>query len=123
MAPEIDGGGLGFPDAGGVYARQVHQRAVFAAEGHILIGFRHDGGFAGNRVADHAKAFPGADDKGEEPVEIGQRCLQRLTEGRAVLHFPGQIGGTHFSVILAFDPHTLAPQLAPQAVVVGQLLE
>jgi hypothetical protein len=51
---------------------RLDQRAVFGPEGDVLVGFGHDGGFAGDRVADDAEAVLGADDEGVEAVEIVQ---------------------------------------------------
>jgi hypothetical protein len=78
VGPEIDGGGLGLPHAGGSMPGRFTSARYSLAEGHVLVGFGHHGGLAGDGVAHHAEAVPRADDEGEEPVEIAQRAFQRL---------------------------------------------
>src|SRR5882757_4245643 len=80
MLPEIDGCGFRFPDPRIVYAGQFGQRAIFRAEGDILVGLGHHGGLAGDRIAHDAKTVLGADDEGEEAIEVRQRAFQRLAE-------------------------------------------
>ena len=120
MLPEIDGCGLRFPDPRIVYAGQFGQRAIFRTEGDILVGLGHDGGLAGDRVAYDAEAVLGADDEGEEAVEIGERAFQRLAQILAMRHLRGEIGGRDLGVVLGFEFHAFADQLATDIVVVGQ---
>jgi hypothetical protein len=108
------------PRRGRVDAGQVHQRAVFATESDVLLGFGHDGGLAGDGVAHHAEPVLGAHHEGEEPVEIAERAFQRLAQRRALLHPPCQVGRADLGVVLAFDADAVAAQLSPQRVVIGE---
>ena len=77
-------------------------------EGDVVVGLGYARRFAGDRVAQHAKAVLGADDEGEEPVEVIEAVFQRLPEVATLLHAIGQIGGCDFGVVLGFDAHALA---------------
>ena len=118
--PEVDGCGLGLPDARVVDAGQAGERAVFGAEGDVLVGLGHDGRLAGDRVAQHAEAVLGADDEGEEAVEIVEALLQRFAEVHALVHAPGDVGGGDLGIVLGLEGHAVVDQLAAQVVVVGQ---
>ena len=100
MVPEVNSGGFRLPDTGIVDARQADECAVFGPEGDVLVGFGHDGGFAGDRVADHAEAVLGADDEGVETVEIVETGFERLAEVLAFLQFLADIGGGDFGIVL-----------------------
>src|SRR5690606_25530545 len=118
--PEVDGGRLGLPYAGGLDTGQVHKRPVFGAEGDEVVGLRHYGRLAGDGVAHHPESVLGADNEGEEPVEVGQRRLQRLAERLALLQLVADEGGGDLGVVLGLERHAEALQFAPHAVVVGK---
>ena len=80
MFPEIDGGGLGLPDAGIGDAGQADKRAIFRTECDITVGLGHDGGLAGDGISDNAEAVLGADDEREEAVEIADRAFERFAD-------------------------------------------
>ena len=80
----------------GIDARQIDERTVFRAKRHVLIGFSHNGGLAGNGIANDAEAVLGADDKCKEAIEIIEALLERLPEIHALVHSPSQISGGDF---------------------------
>ena len=55
MTPEIHDGRFWLPHASCFNIRQIYQRPVFRAKGHVLFGLGHYGGFTGDRVANHPK--------------------------------------------------------------------
>jgi hypothetical protein len=70
------------PRCGLLDAGQVDERAVFGAEGDVAVGLGHHGRLAGDRVAQHAEAVLGADDEGEEAVEIVEAPSSASAERR-----------------------------------------
>ena len=100
--------------------RQIDQRTKFRAECHVLIGFRHDGWLAGDRIAKNAEAVLGADDKCEEAIEIVETFGQSFAEVHALVHARGDIGRGNLAVVLRFEGHAVAAKLAAQVVVVGK---
>src|ERR1700730_17301068 len=90
-APYVDRCRLGLPDARIADAGQRRQSTVLGAECDPVIGLRHHGGFAGERIAQHGEAVAGADHEGEEAVEIGERGFERPCQAVTLARAPSQI--------------------------------
>ena len=80
MFPEVNFGGLRLPDLGVLDTGQIGERAVFGTEGNVAVRLGQHRRLAGDRVAHDAETVLGADDEGEEAVEVGEAGLERLAE-------------------------------------------
>ena len=79
------------------------ERAIFRAEGDIVVGLGHHRRLASDRIAQHAEAVLGADHEGVEAVEIVERMLERVTEAVALADAPGEIARGNFSVVVRLE--------------------
>src|SRR5262249_22790303 len=117
-APDVDGGRFRFPDAGMDDARQRRQRPIFRAEADPLVGLGHHGGLAGDRGAQHGKAIARRDGKSREAIQLFEAVVQRRLEAVALAPTPGEIGSSHFAVVLGLEVLALVRQEEAQPVVV-----
>src|SRR5689334_23129643 len=78
--PEVNGCGLGLPDVGLVDIGEIDQCAIFRTERDVVVGFRHHGRLACDRIANDAEAVLRSDHEVEEAVEIVDRTAQRVAE-------------------------------------------
>src|SRR5688572_32156146 len=110
--PEIDGGRRGLPDLRLFDSGKARKRAVFGAEGHIIVGLSHHRRLAGNRISQHAEAVLGADHEGVEAVEIVERMFQCIAEAVALADAPSEIAGGNFRVVVRLEREAMALELA-----------
>jgi hypothetical protein len=97
---------------------QYRQRAILGPERDIVIGFRHDGGLARDRIPQDRKAVAGADHEGEKSVEVFEAGRQRVPQARALAHPPCQVTRRDLGIVLGRKRHALAPQRAADGIVV-----
>ena len=118
--PAVDGRRRRLPDPGVVGAGEMCDRAVLRGHGDPVVGLGEHRGLAGEAVAQHREAVPGADCEGIEAVEVVERGLERLVERGAFAQSPGQIAGRDLGVVVGLEPDAVASQPGAQPVVVGQ---
>src|SRR6478736_2967370 len=118
--PEINCRGLWLPHMRFLDARKAGKRAIFRAEGDIVVGLRHDRWLASDRIAQHAEAVLGANHESVESIEIVKRMLQRIAEAVALADAPGEIARGHLRVIVRLEAQAVALELPAKRIVIGQ---